>query len=58
MTQQQRNKLIRVCAFINDIRSTLDDVMYRSEPLTDEEHGKVRECYDNLCEVTDKLYRI
>lgn len=58
MTTSQRSQIGKAIERLNAIRQLLDGVMYYSEPITDEEHGKVRECYDGLCEVTDKLYRI
>lgn len=41
---------------IKELRVLLDDVMYRTEPLSDAEHNKVRESYDLICKANDKLF--
>ncbi len=55
MTPRQEIMLNRVRALIADARSVLDDVMYRSDPLTNEEFSKIRESYDLICKANDKL---
>lgn len=29
-----------------------------NEPISDMEYGRLRECYDMVCEVNDKLYNV
>lgn len=41
---------------IRELRSMLDDVMYRSTPLTDSEYKKIREGYELICQANDKLF--
>lgn len=55
MTSRQEYILGKVREQIHTIRQMLDDVMYRTDPLTPEEHKRVRECYDLLCQANDKL---
>lgn len=57
MTANQITQLRKVINKLNDIRQTLDEVVY-SEPISDMEYGQVRECYDMICEVIDKLYNV
>ena len=55
MTPRQEIMLNRARALIEDARSVLDDVMYRSDPLSEKEFSKVREAYDLICKANDKL---
>lgn len=57
MTQNQKNKIHEVIENIIEIRQKLDEVMY-NEPISDMEYGRLRECYDMICEVNDKLYNV
>lgn len=57
MTQQQKNKIREVIENIIEIRQKLDEVMY-NEPVSDIEYCRLRECYDMICEVNDKLYNV
>lgn len=55
MTVSQENYLSIVRKSIRDIRRILDGVMYGSEPVTDDEFKRIRECYDFICKANDKL---
>ena len=57
MTQHQKRKIHEVIENIIEIRQKLDEVMY-NEPISDMEYGRLRECYDMVCEVNDKLYNV
>ncbi len=55
MTPRQEIMHNRAVALLSDARDILDDIMYRSDPLTDGEFGKIREAYDLICKANDKL---
>ena len=55
MTTRQQYILLKVQEQIRTTRQMLDDVMYRTDPLTPEERKRVRECYDLICQANDKL---
>ena len=55
MTTRQDYILSKVREQIYITRQMLDDVMYRTDPLTPEEHKRVRECYDLICQANDRL---
>ena len=55
MTSRQEYILGKVREQISTTRQMLDDVMYRTDPLTQEEHRKVREAYDLICQANDIL---
>lgn len=56
MTQQQYNELRRAKNKISDIRTILDNVMYRMTPtIPDEDYDRIREIYNLLCQAHDKL---
>lgn len=57
MTQNQKKNIHEVIENIIEIRQKLDEVMY-NEPISDIEYGRLRECYDMICEVNDKLYNV
>lgn len=56
MTRKQEYILGKAKEKINELRMLLDDVMYRTEPLSDSEHKRVRESYDLICKANDKLF--
>lgn len=56
MTSRQTYIMSKAQDKINELRSLLDDVMYRTDPLTPEELKKVREGYDLVCQANDKLF--
>ncbi len=56
MTSRQEYILSKAQEKINELRSLLDDVMYRTDPLSESEHRKVRESYDLICKANDKLF--
>jgi len=41
---------------IKIVRAMLDDVMYRTDPLPENEQKKIREGYDLICQANDKLF--
>jgi len=41
---------------IKNVRAMLDDVMYYTDPLPENEFKKVREGYDLICQANDKLF--
>ena len=45
----------KVRSLISDTRVVLDDIMYRSDPLPQEEFFKIREAYDLICKANDKI---
>jgi hypothetical protein len=55
MTTRQQYILLKVQEQIRTTRQMLDDVMYRTDPLTEEEHKRVRGAYDKICEANDLL---
>jgi len=55
MTTRQEYILSKVREQIRTTRQMLDDVMYRTDPLTQEEHKRVREAYDLICQANDRL---
>lgn len=55
MTPRQEIMLNRVRALIADIRNVLDDIMYRSDALPQDEFSKIRQAYDLICKANDKL---
>lgn len=56
MTSRQEYILSKAKEKIQELRSLLDDVMYRTDPLSDSEHNKVWEAYDLICKANDKLF--
>ena len=55
MTLVQENMLNKVREEIDVMRNQLDWVMYRSEGLTEKEYKRIREAYEYLCKVNDKI---
>lgn len=55
MTTRQEYILDKVREQIRITRQMLDDVMYRTDPLPQDEHRKVREAYDLICQANDRL---
>ncbi len=56
MTNRQQIIMSKVQEKIKELRRMLDDVMYRSDPLPDNEYKKIREGYDLICQANDKLF--
>lgn len=40
---------------LNECRKTLDEYMYRSGGIPEEDHGYCRKVYDSICKVLDLL---
>lgn len=55
MSPRQIYIINKVREQISTLRSMLDDVMYRTDPLPPDEFKRVRESYDKICEANDKL---
>ena len=55
MTPRQKFILEKTKEQIRVVRSMLDDIMYRTDQLPDEEFKKVREAYDKICDANDVL---
>lgn len=55
MTARHQIILQKVTEKLNIIRTMLDDVMYRTDPLGDGEFRRIREVYDKICEANDLL---
>ena len=55
MTSRQQYIMTKVQEQIRILRSMLDDVMYHTDPLPDNEFQKVRSCYDKICEANDLI---
>lgn len=56
MTSKQQYIMGKVQESIRIARAMLDDVMYRTDPLPENEFKKVREGYDLICQANDKLF--
>lgn len=56
MTSRQQYIMTKVEEKIRELRVMLDDVMYRNDPLPENEFKKVREGYDLICQANDKLF--
>jgi hypothetical protein len=55
MTERQEFIIEKAKEKIRELRAMLDDVMYRTDGLSKEEHYKVRQAYDKICEANNKL---
>lgn len=55
MTSRQEYIMTKVQEKIHELRVMLDDVMYRTDPLPENEFKKVRACYDKICEANDQI---
>lgn len=55
MTSRQQIILQKVAEKLSVVRTMLDDVMYRTDPLGDGEFRRIREVYDKICEANDLL---
>ena len=47
--------LYKVKDKLGELRELLDDHMYRSGGIPDEDHDKCREVYDSICKTLDLL---
>ncbi len=56
MTSRQEYIMTKVQEKIHELRVMLDDVMYRSDPLPDNEYEKIREGYELICQANDILF--
>lgn len=56
MTSRQQYIMTKVQEQIKIVRAMLDDVMYHTDPLPENEFKKVREGYDLICQANDKLF--
>ena len=56
MTTRQQYIMTKVEGKIRELRIMLDDVMYHTDSLNDNEHKKIREGYDLICQANDKLF--
>ena len=56
MAPRQQYIMTKVEEKIRELRVMLDDVMYRSDPLPDNEYKKIRKGYDLICQANDKLF--
>ena len=48
--------MIKAKEQFDGLRSLLDDVMYRTDDLSDEEYNKIRSAYNDLCAIHDRLF--
>ena len=55
MTARQEHILLKVQEGIDHIRNMMDDVLFRTDPLKDDERKRIREAYDLICKANDKL---
>ena len=55
MTNRQEYILEKVREQIRNARMMLDDVLYRTDDLDEDERKKIRGAYDDLCSANDKL---
>ena len=56
MTERQKIIMRKADERLNDLRSLLDEVMYRTDDLSDEEYNKIRSAYNDLCAIHDRLF--
>ena len=56
MTPRQSYIMSKVKEKLNDLRFLLDDVMYRTDDLSDDEFKKLRSAYDDICSINDRLF--
>jgi len=56
MTPRQQYIMMKAKEQFDGLRSLLDDVMYRTDELPDEEFNKIRSAYDELCAIRDRLF--
>ena len=47
--------LYKVTDKLNELRTLLDDYMYRSGGIPDEDHAYCRKVYDKICKALDLL---
>lgn len=55
MNKNQEYILRKALEQMQIVRHMLDDIMYRTDPLSPEEFKKIRECYDLVCQANDKI---
>ena len=55
MTDRQQYILRKAKENISELRNKLDDIMYRTDLLPDNEYKKIREAYDLICKANDML---
>jgi hypothetical protein len=55
MTSRQQYIMTKVQENIRSLRAMLDDVMYRNDPLPENEFKIIRACYDKICEANDLI---
>lgn len=56
MTTNQKYIMTKVKERINDLRFLLDEIMYRTGDLPDDEYKKLRSAYDDICSINDRLF--
>ena len=55
MKPQTTSILYKVSDKLNECRTLLDDYMYRSGGIPDEDHTYCRKVYDSICKTLDLL---
>ena len=59
MTARQNLCISNAINHLDAARRLLDSAMYdQNDPMKEEEFKKVREAYNNLCNITDSIYRL
>ena len=58
MTHIHSQLLMEAHSQIEQLRETLDNIMYYTDPLEEEEYQTVRRAYDLVCKANDELNRI
>ena len=56
MTARQKYIMMKAQEQFDGLRALLDDVMYRTDDLPDEEFNKIRSAYNDLCAIHDRLF--
>lgn len=56
MTETQKYIMTKVQEKLNDLRFLLDDLMYRTDELPEDEFNKLRSAYDDICSINDMLF--
>lgn len=56
MTPRQKYIMMKAQEQFDGLRALLDDVMYRTDDLPDEEFNKLNSIYHDLCAIHDRLF--
>ena len=57
MTPRQKYIMMKAQEQFDGLRLLLEEVMYRTDDLPDEEFNKIRSACNDLCTIYDKLFQ-